>query len=77
MEHPEYLICPVCKEKIKLNYNIEEKNEPIKTEDISVMSIQFPRLFKPGEKHRKLYMRTHEWVHFCNHCNGIIGIFSP
>ena len=72
MEHPEYLICPVCKEKIKLNYNVG-KNESIKTENISVMRIMVPRILKTGEKTMKLYMSMSGWVKICNHCKGIIG----
>ena len=71
MESPEYLICPVCKEKIKLDYDVG-RGKPIKTEDISVIYIESSRISRPkDDQKRRLTFRS--YVNICNHCNGIIG----
>ena len=68
IEFPEYLVCPVCKEKINLDYNVQKTGYP-KTSDMITMIIATPRLMRLKDE----VMTVARHAYICNHCKGILG----
>ncbi|MEE9377718.1 MAG: hypothetical protein V3V33_06745 [Candidatus Lokiarchaeia archaeon] len=70
IEYPEYVFCPLCKEKINLDYNV--KHYP-KTNDIIHVLFELPVLLKLDHRKEKNYMYGLGGMKICNHCKGILG----
>ncbi len=73
IEFPEYLICPNCKDKIHIDYNVGKLQLP-KTDDLLCISLNFRHIRNPGasRERRKEYFGQKS-ILICNHCGAIIG----
>jgi hypothetical protein len=72
IEFPEYLICPLCKNQIKIQYTIykEKTRWPYKTKGIFAMRLRVP---VPTKSKSVLREKTVN-VCACENCKSIIGI---
>ena len=68
VEHPEYIVCPICKAKMSMDYS--HKRQP-STEGIYTMYIKNPGYVGAGKT-----ANTFTSISVCVECKGILGVSS-
>ncbi len=77
MEYPPYLICPNCKNKLKINY--ENYKYIARTNDILKITIAIPQSYdsaKDARKNKQDQPPYGSGFCFCRHCKVILGTTS-
>ena len=70
IEIPEHIICPQCKNQIKLGFRERKINPEIITNDIFCLALTVPYFLGKTMNKRP----TTIFAGICNHCKEIIGI---
>ncbi|MFX1569312.1 MAG: hypothetical protein ACFFCV_13200 [Promethearchaeota archaeon] len=68
VERPEYVICPVCKEKINIDYNKTKHGLPT-SNDLITMSLNTLHYWRV--KTKESFIPTK--IRICSHCKAVIG----